>query len=272
MKFATVAFISSWAVGSVYAAVGDSCTAPEGKGTCQSTSNCKGISYSESLCPNDPVDIQCCVEIPCSVDAGDGYCRSKSNNGCSGGQFHPGTGAPWPCPGDNDIQCCVKGDAPEPPPDGDVGAKILEVALTAAGVPYAWGGGSCDGPTGDIPPYDYGEVGYDCSGLVCWAVCQVTGRDLFSEGLRVTSSMYCADEATLGYKKYPFAERKPGDAVFFGGACNCANPSTIYHVGLMMDTGDRFWNAPNDRVNKVQENSISGFGDKPCPYVIRFTA
>lgn len=107
---------------------------------------------------------------------------------------------PWPCPGGSDIECCVKGDEPEPPAGDDVGAKVLEVAMTAAGVPYAWGGGDCDGPTGDIPPYDHGDVGYDCSGLICWAVCQVTGRDLFSEGLRVTNSMYCADEGTLRYK------------------------------------------------------------------------
>ena len=82
----------------------------------------------------------------------------------------------------------------------DVGKKILDVALTAKGTPYAWGGGTCKGPSGDQPPYDYGEVGYDCSGLVGWAVCKVTGRDLFSEGLRVTGSMYCASEKKLKYK------------------------------------------------------------------------
>lgn len=80
------------------------------------------------------------------------------------------------------------------------GQKILDKALTAAGTPYAWGGGSCKGPTHDQPPYQYGDIGYDCSGLVCWAVCQVTGRDLFSEGLRVTSDMYCAEEKELKYK------------------------------------------------------------------------
>ncbi|KAL2858772.1 hypothetical protein BJX68DRAFT_141809 [Aspergillus pseudodeflectus] len=157
-----------------------------------------------------------------------------------------------------------------PSAESTVGQAILEKALTAEGTPYAWGGGSCDGPSGDQPPYDYGDVGYDCSGLVCWAVCQITGRDLFTEGLRVTSSMYCASEETLGYKKYPYEERQAGDAVFFGGECECNTSGSIHHVGLMMDSGDRMWNAPNDRVNKVQENSISGFGETPCPYVIRF--
>jgi cell wall-associated NlpC family hydrolase len=82
----------------------------------------------------------------------------------------------------------------------DVGKEILSTAMTAKGMPYAWGGGACSGPTDDQPPYDYGDVGYDCSGLVCWAVCKVTGRDLFTEGLRVTSSMYCASESKLEYK------------------------------------------------------------------------
>ncbi|THC89896.1 hypothetical protein EYZ11_010647 [Aspergillus tanneri] len=153
----------------------------------------------------------------------------------------------------------------------DVGQQVLDKAMTAAGVPYAWGGGSCDGPSKDQPPYQYGDVGYDCSGLVCWAVCQVTGRDLFTEGLRVTSDMYCASEKKLGYKKYPYEERKPGDAIFFGGECDCGDSSSIHHVGLMIDSGDRMWNAPNDRVNQVQENSISKFGETPCPSVIRFT-
>lgn len=93
----------------------------------------------------------------------------------------------------------VRGNSTKP----DVGKQILDKAMTAAGVPYAWGGGSCDGPSEDQPPYQYGDTGYDCSGLVCWAVCQITGRDLFTEGLRVTSDMYCASEKDLKYKSVP---------------------------------------------------------------------
>lgn len=51
-----------------------------------------------------------------------------------------------------------------------------------------FGGGDCAGPTGG---------GFDCSGLVSWAVCQVTKRNLFAEGLRVTYDMYCASEKEL---------------------------------------------------------------------------
>lgn len=40
---------------------------------------------------------------------------------------------------------------------------------------------------------------------------------------------------------------------------------------LNRDNNDRFFNAPNDDINKVLESSVSNFGEKPCPYVIRFT-
>ncbi|KAG0637220.1 hypothetical protein HOY80DRAFT_1052322 [Tuber brumale] len=257
-------------------AVGDKCSGPEGSGTCRSTSKCNGISYPQAFCPNDPKDIQCCVEIPCKVSAGTGICRSRTHDGCSGGTFHAGTGPPWPCPGDNDIQCCVKSTSPNPPTTGgdNVGVKILQKALTAAGTPYAWGGGSCNGPSKDQPPDQHGETGFDCSGLLCWAVCQVTGRDLFKAELRITHSMYCASDATLaahGMHKVDYGQRRAGDAVFFGNECSCAKRETIHHVGIMMDSGTRMWNAPNDDINKVLESNIATYGEKPCPRVIRFS-
>ena len=39
-------------------ATGDTCKAPEGSGTCETTSKCSGISYPTGLCPEDPADIQ----------------------------------------------------------------------------------------------------------------------------------------------------------------------------------------------------------------------
>ncbi|TGZ79573.1 hypothetical protein EX30DRAFT_365113 [Ascodesmis nigricans] len=305
-------------------AVGGACSAPEGSGTCIDRSTCKGISYSQPYCPNDPNNIECCVVHSCTVSQGSGYCRSVSMNGCSGGTFYAGTGPNWPCPGSDDIKCCVKSSAPPntggscsvpqgsgtcrsvssqgcsggkfysgtgpnwpcpgsddiqccvtggtTPPSGDVGARILAKAMTQAGLPYAWGGGTCSGPSGDQPPYDYGEIGFDCSGLVCYAVCQITGRNLFAEGLRNTHNMYCAAESTLKYKKYPIAQRKAGDFVFYGGACDCSNWGNIHHVGIVMTDTAYMWNAPNDSVNRVQQNSIYNFGETPCPYVIRPTA
>ncbi|KAF2820280.1 hypothetical protein CC86DRAFT_387318 [Ophiobolus disseminans] len=93
-------------------AVGDTCRASEGSGKCLNTSDCKGISYPTGLCPRDPSNVQCCVEITCRVGSNSGFCRSKSNNGCSGGTFHTGA-----CPGSSDIQCCIKlSTSPTPSP------------------------------------------------------------------------------------------------------------------------------------------------------------
>lgn len=39
-------------------AIGDKCRGTEGAGTCQRTSNCRGISYPQPYCPNDPDDVQ----------------------------------------------------------------------------------------------------------------------------------------------------------------------------------------------------------------------
>ncbi|KAK2757055.1 hypothetical protein FQN54_005024 [Arachnomyces sp. PD_36] len=240
--------------------VGDACTGTHGDGTCQSTSACKGISYSEPFCPNDPDGIQCCVELPCTAtDGGEGLCASVSRGGCAGGNmFPPAEGST--CGDDADLQCCIL----PPPPEGDaIGQAILDKAREAAGTPYAWGGGSCDGPTGDIAPYDYGEIGYDCSGLVNWALCQVSGIDNFGTSMRVTTGLYCDTEAELGFPKLPYAERRPGDAVFFGTPCDCAGG--IYHVGLVTEDLDVMWNAPDDETNEPVDSTISN----PCEYVVR---
>ncbi|KAK1763852.1 hypothetical protein QBC33DRAFT_548749 [Phialemonium atrogriseum] len=149
--------------------------------------------------------------------------------------------------------------------DDNLGQKILAKAQEAEGTPYVWGGGSCSGPTGSP------TAGYDCSGLVSWAVCQVTGRNLFDEGLRVTYSMYCASETALKYKKVPYAERRAGDAVFFGGECDCSNdPSGVHHVGLMLGDGTSMWNALKTGTN-VRADDFSTWDEDPCPYVVRFS-
>jgi hypothetical protein len=102
----------------------------------------------------------------CTVDGGTGTCASTSA-GCPGGSFHAGSGPPWPCAGGDDVQCCIPdGFAPPPPSGTSVGAAVLAKVMTAAGTPYAWGGGSCQGPSHDNPPWQYGDIGYDCPGLV----------------------------------------------------------------------------------------------------------
>ncbi|KAF2752095.1 hypothetical protein M011DRAFT_454933 [Sporormia fimetaria CBS 119925] len=237
------------------------CTGANGvKGVCVSTSSCTsdGGSYIHNACPGTPDNIKCCTKPSCQRAAQSGDCRWVDS--C------PGTVLTGLCPGPAGYRCCVTGGAPAP--GSNLGQKILAKSKEAEGLPYRWGGGNCKGPTGG---------GFDCSGLVSWAVCQVTGRDLFSEGLRVTREMYCAGESKLKYKKVPWAQRRAGDAVFFGGAkndenrCNCKNDKQgIHHVGLMMDSGWTMWNALKTGT-KIRKDNFENWNEAPCPHVIRFS-
>ncbi|KAF2009325.1 hypothetical protein BU24DRAFT_468295 [Aaosphaeria arxii CBS 175.79] len=229
------------------------CTGKSGiGGVCISTSSCTkdGGSYISNACPGTPDDIKCCTKPNCQSGSQSGDCRFTDK--CTGGKPILSN----LCPGPNDFKCCITNSNGQ-----NLGQLILAKAKTAEGTPYHWGGGNCNGPTGG---------GYDCSGLVSWAICQVTGRNLFSEGLRVTRSMYCASESKLKYKKLNFADRRAGDAVFFGGKCDCANdPEGIHHVGLMMNSGYDMWNALKTGT-KVRKDNFQNWSEKPCPKVIRF--
>lgn len=117
--------------------------------------------HSPGHCPGDS-DIQCAAKVSCMNNKG--KCLSVGDQGCSGGSFHAGY-----CPGSSDIQCCVKDGSTDPPPSGDVAQKILAKAKTQEGVKYVFGGGSCSGPT---------NGGFDCSGLLCYAICQASALSL----------------------------------------------------------------------------------------------
>ncbi|KAJ4286069.1 hypothetical protein N0V90_013416 [Kalmusia sp. IMI 367209] len=240
------------------------CTGKDGvQGVCISTKSCTsgGGSYISNACPGTPDDIKCCTKPSCQKAAQKGDCRWVDKCGTEKTTL---TGL---CPGPDAFRCCVpKGTVtPKPPttpkPTLNLGQKILKKAQEQKGVPYHWAGGNCKGKTGG---------GFDCSGLVSWAVCQVTGRDLFKEGLRVTRSMYCASEKKLKYKKVKFSDRRAGDAVFFGGKCDCNNnPGGIHHVGLMMDSGYNMFNALKTGT-KIRKDNFKNWSEKACPYVIRF--
>jgi hypothetical protein len=179
------------------------CTGKDGvQGVCISTKSCTnaGGAYIANKCPGLPDDIKCCTKPSCQKAAQKGDCRFVDK--CGSGK----TTLSGLCPGPDSFKCCVPktgSTPPKPNPTLNLGQKILKKAQEQKGVPCKkdatfararltrvdhWAGGSCKGKTGG---------GFDCSGLVSWAVCQVTGRDLFKEGLRVTRSMYCASEYVL---------------------------------------------------------------------------
>ncbi|GFF92817.1 hypothetical protein IFM47457_09317 [Aspergillus lentulus] len=83
------------------------CSGGIGDGECLPSSRCLGIVYSDQ-CQSDPTDYTCCLHRRCTVSEGTGYCRDASNQTCEEGAYFAGTSYPWPCPGPNNIQCCVK--------------------------------------------------------------------------------------------------------------------------------------------------------------------
>lgn len=246
------------------AALNGRCTGANGaSGVCVSTTSCDHIGGVSIVgaCPNDPDNVRCCTKSACSSG---GNCRWTSD--CASGKTVSDL-----CPGPNEFKCCMPGETTGGQGGGgggvdgekNVGEKILAKAKEAEGVDYVWASGSCKGKT---------NGGFDCSGLLSWAVCQVTGRDLFNEGLRVTSQMYCASEAKRKYKKVLYEDRRAGDAIFWGGGCDCSNGpenSGVHHVGIMMNDKTLMWNALKTGT-KVGSDDFGNWKEKYCPYVIRF--
>ena len=115
-----------------------SCTTPEGKGTCASTSSCTGFSVA-GYCPG-PSDFQCCISKSCSTPSGSGSCKN-TGNGCSGGSFISNY-----CPGPSDVECCVKDAEPTcSTPSGSGTCKLTSAGCSGGSfIP-----GYCPGPANE---------------------------------------------------------------------------------------------------------------------------
>lgn len=98
---------------------------------------------------------------------------------------------------------------------GGVGGRIVEAALRYLGLPYVWGGGNVNGPSGG---------GFACSGLTSYAVHAAT-----------TESVYLPRTSETQWNvgtEIPLADARPGDLLF--GNWGPAGP---WHVAIYLGNG-----------------------------------
>jgi cell wall-associated NlpC family hydrolase len=138
-----------------------------------------------------------------------------------------------------------------------IGQAIINAATSQTGQTYCWVGGSFTGPThgsgNGNGQADYcgnnSTVGFDCSGLVMYALYQATGGAVQLPHNSGSQAGYGTVVSTSG----PF---QAGDVLFFGGS----SASTAEHVGIFI-SGDTMidantaWGSYGDG---TMQRSISG--------------
>lgn len=223
----------------------ESCTAPEGSGTCKATSSCTGFHVA-GYCSGG-TDNQCCIAKTCSTSSGSGTCKNTDSK-CSGGTFVAGA-----CPGDSTVKCCVLDSKSSGggSSDSDTGSKVVAAAEPMKGLPYVWGGGDTKGPTGG---------GFDCSGLTLYSVYKATG---------LTIPRHSANQYTTSTGHHvPRAQAKKGDLLFWapGGKCD----EHIDHVGIYI-SANLMIVAPHTGKDVMEQNIwTENDGTKICPDAVRF--
>lgn len=120
------------------------------------------------------------------------------------------------------------------------GALVLAEAERELGVPYVWGGGNWTGPA---------HGGFDCSGLVMFAIAQASGGQI-----RLPHSSEI--QATMG-NPVPVSALVPGDVIAF--ALNTA--STYDHIGIVAGNG-QIIDAPHTGA-VVRYDPLSAFAGHP---------
>ncbi len=128
------------------------------------------------------------------------------------------------------------GSTPGPPPSSsDLGTAIVAFAQDELGVPYVWGGGDYAGPTNGL--VGGSVVGFDCSGLVLYAVYQASlGAVQLPHYTGTQVQMGQAVFVGTGADALASGSLQPGDLIYFDNV----DPSQAGwdHVGIYVGGGD----------------------------------
>ncbi|GAB3943815.1 hypothetical protein FHE74_05730 [Corynebacterium tapiri] len=143
-----------------------------------------------------------------------------------------------------------KTSTPEAASAGDI-ESVVQRALAQVGTPYAWGGGTNDGPSAGLRDGgvgdangDYGKVGFDCSGLVKYAFA-AAGLDL----PHYSGYMY-----NRGTAVDP-SEMQRGDLIFYG-------PGGSEHVAIYLGDGTMVEAPASGQTVQVAPVRFEGMADK----------
>lgn len=138
-----------------------------------------------------------------------------------------------------DLPCASEdggGEVPIDLPEGFPGA-LIAAAASQRGLPYVWGGGNFEGPTGG---------GFDCSGLVLYAAYQASGG-------KIRLPHYSGSQIHAG-RGIAWADKMPGDLIFF----SYPGAGGPHHVAIYIG-GDRILQAPRTG-DVVRYGTIGEFG------------
>ena len=116
------------------------------------------------------------------------------------------------------------------------GAAEVAAAPGQIGRPYVWGGGDPLGPSGSAvaPPGLVGQSGFDCSGLVLYAVFQASAGQIQLPHSSEDMATMGADVATgPGAAVLDSGLLQPGDDIAFQLA-----PGDYDHIGIYVGNGD----------------------------------
>lgn len=121
---------------------------------------------------------------------------------------------------------------------GSFARAVVAAATAQIGRPYVWGGGSDTGPSGSAvaPPGMVGQPGFDCSGLVLYAIFQASHGTIalphLSE-LQVTMGQAVA--AGPGSRVLSSGALQPGDVI---GFYNLDGTNAWDHIGIYVGNGE----------------------------------
>ncbi len=112
-------------------------------------------------------------------------------------------------------------------PAGPFGAAVVAAARTRLGLPYVWGGGTANGPSGSPVP------GFDCSGLVLWAVHTASGGAITLPHSADQQSRMGVPVASGVGSTIDMSALQPGDTVGFQ-----LHSGGVYdHIGIYLGNG-----------------------------------